>query len=493
MKLRLSRWSFRWRVIVVIVVLQCTFILLFGTIQVVSEYRSMKGFLRDSTGTFGRCIAHACTLPLAEKNLGLLQTVALMAKEAHEPDVQYVLVQDLTGRILAGTKEEAVGTMPNDPLSQKSQETDQFMIQETGGLRDPLYAGVLYDVTIPILKEEKMVGKVRMGISSGSLYAPIWGAIHRAAIMAILAVAIGFALALAVDRRLHRSLRELILVARRMAGGDLSERVGITTGDELQELGDSFNIMAEKLAASQEILRRQTDAQLLQAGKMVALGEMASGIAHEINNPLGIIAANTERMEELLGRKNFNKFPAYLETIRRHTYRCKEIIQKLLSFARHKEENLSPTDAVGALEEALALLQNSADIQNVRLISELKKPAPEVLADEEQLVQVFLNILSNAVDAISGKGEITLKNSVEDPFLQFEISDNGCGIPEENLGRIFDPFFTTKPPGKGTGLGLALCAKIIDRFRGTIAAKSRLGKGTVFVIRLPFLMKKEGS
>ncbi|TAJ79600.1 hypothetical protein EPO44_19190, partial [bacterium] len=212
---------------------------------------------------------------------------------------------------------------------------------------------------------------------------------------------------------------------------------------------------------------------------------------HEINNPLAVIGAHAERMSYLFSNSHLapekvkEKFPSYLEAIIRHTYRCKEIIEKLLSFARHKEVDLQPMDINMALEESIALVSHRASMENKRIIKNLNPVLPLVQSDMSGLEQVFVNILTNAMDAIEEKGEIRVTSRLEDGLIKVEIADTGSGIPPENMDRIFQPFFTTKPPGKGTGLGLSICARILSRLGGQITVQNAPGGGTRFGVSLP--------
>ncbi|MFQ5904680.1 MAG: sensor histidine kinase, partial [Candidatus Binatia bacterium] len=237
--------------------------------------------------------------------------------------------------------------------------------------------------------------------------------------------------------------------------------------------------------------KKQLEAQLLQAGKMVAMGELASGIAHQINNPLAVISANAERLaylsshRQLPAYKRYEKFPSYLEGILRHTYRCKEIIERLLDFARHKEADLQPTEINMVLEESIALVSHRASMENKKIIKNLSPELPLIQSDFNGLEQVFLNLLTNAMDAIDGTGKIHIMSWEEAGLINVKVADTGRGIIPEDIDRIFQPFFTTKPPRKGTGLGLSICARILSRLGGQITVQSTPGEGTHVCVALP--------
>lgn len=240
--------------------------------------------------------------------------------------------------------------------------------------------------------------------------------------------------------------------------------------------------------------REKMEQQLIQASKMSAVGELASGVAHEINNPLASVAGYAEELldklnkkEELTG-KDLDEFPEYLGTIIEQVYRCKEITKNLLNFARNDPLRPIRTNLFDVINKAIALLKFEARGKNIRIMKAFGTEPPEIVTDPCQLQQVFLNILKNAVDAVDSFGLIKVTTHSDNGKVMVSISDNGKGIPLKNLKKIFDPFFTTKPPTKGAGLGLPICYMIMERLKGKISVESEEGKGSTFAITLP---KKE--
>ncbi|MBI3890609.1 MAG: GHKL domain-containing protein [Candidatus Wallbacteria bacterium] len=236
--------------------------------------------------------------------------------------------------------------------------------------------------------------------------------------------------------------------------------------------------------------RRRIEVQLLQAGKMAALGELASSIAHEMNNPLASISAYAEQLVEaakppaLTALPEFRKFPGHLAVIRKNVKRCSEIMRTLLDFARQKEEAPELLKIESALAETLCLVEFDARQQGIKLERQIPEDLPWVRCSKGELQQVFLNLLTNALDASPKASVITVRARQESGEVAIEFEDRGCGIPEANREQIFSPFFTTKPQGKGTGLGLAICARILKRMRGRLTFVSREGQGTTFTIWL---------
>jgi signal transduction histidine kinase len=253
-----------------------------------------------------------------------------------------------------------------------------------------------------------------------------------------------------------------------------------------------FDLQRTGEMLAQEIKRmKEVEIQLVQAGKMVAVGQLASGIAHEINNPLATVAASAELLKELAQQetlvrlKEFESFPKHLNRIEEQVYRCKEIIQTLLGFSRKEDAGLVEVKVSDVLDETLKLVHEGARARGQEIICLYKNGLPSVQANPRQLQQVFLNILMNAIDAMDGGGSITIRAYLEGQNVAVEIADNGRGILPEHLPNIFDPFWTTKPPGKGTGLGLYLVHQIIQSQKGNITVKSEAGKGSIFTVHIP--------
>ncbi len=241
-----------------------------------------------------------------------------------------------------------------------------------------------------------------------------------------------------------------------------------------------------------EIDRQKMQRQLVDAGKLAAIGELAAGVAHEINNPLAIMMENAGWIQDLLtsedpqSEENMAEIQTSLQTIATQGQRCREITHKLLSFAR-KADNASKKVRVNPLLQDIAgFARQKAKYRNVELRLALDPAVEEVEASPTELQQIILNLVNNAIDAIDKPGGVVeLRSAREDDAVSILIRDNGQGIPADILPRIFDPFFTTKAEGQGTGLGLAICRDILTKMDGTIRVDSTPGRGSVFQVRLP--------
>jgi len=286
-------------------------------------------------------------------------------------------------------------------------------------------------------------------------------------------------------------IKRLVFASAQWAKGDLEYQVKTTGKDEIAELAKTFNLMASSLKERDEKLKEYTSQQIMKSERLATLGQLAAGVAHEINNPLGAVLMYThlaleDLKEENVLRKNLEKAVA-------EASRCKDIVKGLLDFAHQTEPKVEDSDVNETLERTLAMVENQALFQNVKITKSLCASLPKVSIDVGQVQQVFTNIVLNAAEAMEGKGELTVATRMapDNEYIEIEFSDTGCGIPAEYRQKIFDPFFTTKEVGSGTGLGLAVSHGIISSHKGTIEVKSERGKGTTFFIRLPVKRKEK--
>ncbi len=239
--------------------------------------------------------------------------------------------------------------------------------------------------------------------------------------------------------------------------------------------------------------KAESDELMMQSSKMAALGKMAAGIAHEINNPLTVINEKAGWIKDLLAledvaaSENFQEMSEAVNKIEAHVARAKTITHRLLGFARRMEPMSEKININEIMDESIEFLKNEARYRNIELQANYAPNLPLTTTDPTQLQQVFLNILNNGIDAIGKDGEIIIntRTNSKKSELAIEISDNGPGMSKDVQQKIFDPFFTTKEVGKGTGLGLSISYSIIEKLGGRIMVASEEGKGTTFTIYLP--------
>ena len=316
----------------------------------------------------------------------------------------------------------------------------------------------------------------------------------------MLLLAIGMLVTILIHYLVDIPVQRLVSHSALVALGDLESRVPVSSRDELGELSEAVNSMTESLGRadrelkgwadslenkveerSREIMRMEE--QLRRSEKLVSLGTLSAGVAHEINNPLtGIllyssIISSDKRLD-----------PALLPDIERiiaETQRCAGIVKDLLEFSRESSPEREVIHLEAILDEVATFFHQQPDFSDIVIRKNFGRNLPQISVDPGQVRQVFMNLVINAGHAMPHGGtlEISTNRSADGKYLCAAFQDDGIGIPEENLARIFDPFFTTKP--EGTGLGLSISYGIIERNGGKIEVKSRVGEGTTFIVKLP--------
>lgn len=250
----------------------------------------------------------------------------------------------------------------------------------------------------------------------------------------------------------------------------------------VQERTQRLEERTEELSGANEELR-QAQQKLVQSEKLAAIGELAAGVAHEINNPVGVILGFSQLLQRRLSPGD--PFAEPLATIERESLHCKQIVQNLLDFSRMGEPRLLELDLHQTLEATCQLLEYQLSKGKIQLIKNYAPDLPKIVADPHQMRQVFVNVLLNAYQAMPQGGRLEIRTWINGNQVAVAVSDEGVGIPPEHLGRIFDPFFTTKGPGEGTGLGLSVSYGIVQRHKGHIEVESTEGQGSTFTIHLP--------
>jgi two-component system NtrC family sensor kinase len=294
-----------------------------------------------------------------------------------------------------------------------------------------------------------------------------------AAATVVLAILIAIPLSLSISR----PFTDLVAATHRVARGDWSVRVPIRGLREMRVQAESFNTMLETLQDTQD--------QLVQTEKLASIGQLAAGVAHELNNPLGSVLLYADILCKETPEDNEQQRED-LQMIIREANRCKTIVNDLLNFSRQNQVLAQTIDLNAMLHQLAREQRKQALYQRVAIREDLEPAIPTIQADPLQLHQVLLNLMNNAAEAMPDGGELTLRtrSGPAPGFVAIEVQDTGAGISEENMKRIFTPFFTTKPIGKGTGLGLAIAYGIVKMHRGQINVQSERGKGTTFTITL---------
>ena len=360
----------------------------------------------------------------------------------------------------------------------------------------------------PILDlDGKVIGSLYVGML-GKPYAAIKKKVTLIFVgVLLIGSLIGLAVSGFIGSHLSRPIRELQNLVKRFSAGERDVRIAVTTGDEIGNLAGEFNNMTRTLIQGEEEIKKlnrdlevkvrertaeleeknlllvKTKEELVRAEKLAAVGALAAGVAHEINNPMAIIRGNAELLQMSIPPESPLREEA--DTIARQVGRVERIVASLLQFARRERKHLAKTDINPMLEEILAQVGHQAPLAGITVRKEFAKDLPLVSGDTDQLRQVFTNLILNAVQAMSEGGILTVATEEDIPSeaCVVTVSDTGKGIGQENLGQIFNPFFTTK--SNGTGLGLSVSYGIVKDHGGKIEVASECGAGSVFRICLP--------
>jgi two-component system NtrC family sensor kinase len=345
-----------------------------------------------------------------------------------------------------------------------------------------------------------VIGMLYVGTLERPYQDILWRNIYVFVGITLLAVALVSVVAISVAHYISEPIHAMAIAARKIGEGDYSQKVSVTTNDEIGFLARNFNQMVSELVRAHQELRewgetlekkveqrtselKEIHAHLIQTEKLAGVGKLAAGVAHEINNPLTCVLTNSSLM--LSDLPPDDPWHEDLQSIVDETLRCRKIVKGLLDFSRQTKPQKQALDLNSVAEDVLALVKNQASFQNIAINLELDRELPAVFADRDQIRQVVLNLLLNAADAMPKGGELHIRSRY-DPALnhvKLSIRDTGQGIPEEIRDKLFEPFFTTKKTG--TGLGLAVAYGIMERHKGELRVESTPGRGTTVTMVLP--------
>lgn len=294
-------------------------------------------------------------------------------------------------------------------------------------------------------------------------------------------------------------LKTLIDGSRRVAAGDFAHRIRLETGDEMSELAKALNAMTDRFVQIRDDLNqqvRQRTKEVVRSEQLASVGFLAAGVAHEINNPIGAIALAADALEGRLAEwmsgvpeshrpRDYETIQRYLHMIQDEASRCKQITESLLDFSRLGHTERQPTDLASLTRHVVDMVQHLGKYRSKNIVCHLT-PGIYCNGNPQELKQVVLNLLTNALDAVDDNGRVEVVVKEEQQTVVLQVTDNGCGMTEEVREHLFEPFFTRRRDGQGTGLGLSISYRIIQDHNGTITAHSDgPGCGSQFVVTLP--------
>jgi len=401
----------------------------------------------------------------------------------HSGMMRYVMLTKRSGEVLYASDSALVGTMFERGLNTAA--TGGSPVVEMLDADDD--TGIL-EVRTSLTVGDEYSGSMIVGFSLGQIEQQVRAIARQAAWVALLLMIGNSALTAIYVETLIRPILDLNRTMKRAARGDLSVRARSSAGAEVGELAKAFNRMMDEMEEAR-VLEKVRQVQLIHTEKMAAVGTLAAGVAHEVNNPLGGILACVENMRsDLDDRQTLER---YLEVIHDGLERIGHTVANLLDFSRQRQMELGPTSINDRVTHVVKLTEYQLREGRVIVTCDLDPADPFILADQFQLDQLFLNLVLNALQAMQGGGRLTLRTSQQDGMVLTEVRDTGVGIPDDVRDRIFDPFFTTRDVGEGTGLGLTVTDSIVASHGGNMKVESTPGEGSVFSVSFPLLRSRK--
>lgn len=461
-------------------------LLIIATMSVLSYWNVSreKELLHNAIIREGRALvesfAIACTNTMLYEEIGLVEEGGLLdnyisdlmqRKDLH---VVYAMILDPRGKVLAHNSILEVGNLPGDEITQRSITSWNTLLQYPSQL--------ILDISTPLAISTKRWGTLRIGISLEPLSREISGLVWKYILYTVGFIIVAIAMVTLLSGVIIKPLRLLSREMDETKPGDDPFPLPSPRDDEIGTLQKSFHRLLKRIKEDEKEKER-AQRNLLLTEKMVAIGKLTSGVAHEINNPLGGILNCIYHFKK--GTQPVEKQQQYLDLMEDGIKRIQKTVTNLLEYARNPNLERSDADLRALIERALTLLDYQIRKNQIKIERDIPQVSPPVKVDRDQMGQVFVNIFLNAIQAMQEGGilKVAIKNSGE--RLTLTISDTGRGIRKEDLSKVFDPFFTTKGEDGGTGLGLWISQGVIERHGGTIQIKSRENHGTTVIMDFP--------
>ncbi len=468
-----------------------------GILYVSLEHKLVEETFLAVTEEQGRAWSRLCAERIKEGERAPLQHLVDALGQGR--DIRRAWVADQAGVVIADTESDHIGRRVE--LGELEFQAGDVHVEEQRSAPGGFFheAGHDFRLRFPIRRDGERLGTLALELNTA------WGNLEAKAlavkgIVTLLAITIGFALvAFWVDRGLVRGIRQLTDAIRGIADGQLDPRVRLGTGDELDELGDSVNIMADALRQSEDRVRHwkeqleqvvaarteqleASQALLAQREKMAALGLMAAGVAHEVGNPLSAISAIVQRLELSTEPKLRDK----CRTIRQQIERISKTIDELRLFARPaRARGDAPVNANEVLRLSLQVCRYDPRGKRVTIATNLDPDLPPIWGHADRWQQVFLNLIFNAFDAMPEGGTLTVISKRRNERVELVFQDTGVGMSAQQIRKLFHPFYSTKPQERASGLGLSVCEGIVRGYSGVIHVDSEPGRGSEFSIEIP--------
>jgi signal transduction histidine kinase len=443
----------------------------------------------DAIERRARSICEVMAIPITDalmyEDLGLVLETGLIENNINEIQarnqdlMRYVVVTDAKGKVIHSSDWTLLGTTFERALGERAADEPPLMevLEDADG-------GRFLEGRTPLSISTKSWGTLIIGFSLEPIRELVREIAMQAGLVALILMIGNSAMTAIYVETLIRPILALNRTMKRAARGDLSVRARSGASLEVGELADAFNRLMDEMEESRYRERVQR-AQLAHTEKMAAVGTLAAGVAHEVNNPLHGILTCVENMRAHPDDREMQE--RYLALIKDGLERIEHTVVNLLDFSRERTLELAPTPINHSLRHVAELTKYQLREGNIDIVFDLDPEQPYVTADHFQMDQLFLNLVLNALQAMPEGGRLTLRTTQKDGRVVAEVRDTGEGIPDEMIERIFDPFFTTREVGEGTGLGLTVSDSIASAHGGTLEVESTPGQGSVFRVSFPIL------
>jgi two-component system NtrC family sensor kinase len=468
------------------IIITFTSVIIFMVIMGIIITRRESGIMYRDIVRQGRILSETLAIPvmndLIYEKLGLVEEGGLIDNYVTEifgskdVDLLYIAILDAEGKVISHNDFNEYGKAYDDPITVKALASDSTIAQKFYSDKVGYEA---IDFATPLSIGRKRWGTLKFAISLESLDNEMQTVILHVIMITLVLLIVSFVAIILLSRRFIRPITELALTMEK-AGIDKLEVKAVTKGnDEIALLGQSFNRMIERIRES-NIELKMTHEKLYQSQKLASIGILASGVAHEINNPLGGMFNCVQMLEQRGEDKEFRQ--RYLKLIKDGLDRIETTVGNLLGMYRKKERNLCSVDVKQSIRDAYRFIEYRLKQNNITF-NENVEDGVCIVIDPYDLQLITINLLINAIQSMNNGGNISVNSFYEDSMVAFEVSDTGEGIEDENMSTIYDPFYTTKQPGEGTGLGLWVVYEIVEYYNAKISVNSKKGEGSTFTIK----------
>ena len=447
-----------------------------------------KRLLQDAIVREGKALveslAISCTNTMLYEEIGLVEEGGLLDNyisdlmQRRDLNIIYAMILDPKGKIIAHNSMVEVGNLYQDQITKRVLASWNTLLQHP--------TDNVLDISTPLAISTKRWGTFRIGISLESLKKEVSSLVLKYILYTGFFILLATAIIAFLFGFITKPLKLLTKEMDETKPGEDPPSLSVTGQDEIGILRKSFYRLLKRIKEDEKE-RERTQRNLLLTEKMVAIGKLTAGVAHEINNPLGGLLNCIYHFKR--GDLPPERQKEYLQLMEDGIKRIQKTVTNLLEYAHTTNLERSPTDFNFIIEKSLSLLDYQIRKKQIEVVKEIQEKLLSIEVDRNQMSQVFMNIFLNSIQAMEGGGTLRIAAVISDGRFVVKISDTGKGIPEDILPKVFDPFFTTKGESKGTGLGLWVTQGIVERHGGTIQLSSQEGKGTTVEIQFPIHSK----